>query len=320
MKVIKDHRMPPVHSLKNQYRGINPHLHSRWQSQGGWAGFHTRHIGDLAGLMRAQLYPMGYIAEIEESLQVRRTGDATWSPRADVLILDDGSSLRVVKPERSRSYADAQEMVIAIPEALAHDEVDYYKAIAIYRAPSDRGDPVAWIELLSPSNKPGGRDWPEYYGKRERLVQSGLIFVEIDYLHESPPTLDVAPAEFPYRIIVIDPHPSLREGQVRIRSIRVDDPLPVMAIPLLNDDVLEFGFDAAYDKTFNEMLYGHEVDYRQLPLNFVRYSEADQIRIANRMLAVVKAAGQGTNLDEAAPLPIEDLPLSDALSQVESIR
>ena len=312
--------MPPLHSLKNQYRGINAHLHSRWQMQGNWAGFHTRHIGDLAGLMRAQLYPMGYVAEIEESLQVRRTGNPAWNPRADVLILDDGSSLRVVDTERRRTYGGTQEMVVTIPEALAHDEVDYYKAIVIYRATSDRGEPVAWIELLSPSNKPGGWDWPNYSSKRERLVQSELVFVEIDYLHETKPTLDVAPVDLPYRLIVIDPHPNLREGQVRIRSLHVDDPLPTMAIPLLNDDVLEFDFGAAYDKTFTEMLYGNEVDYNQLPLNFERYNEIDQTRIANRMLAVMKAAGQGANLEESAPLPPENLAVNEALAQIEAIR
>jgi hypothetical protein len=312
--------MPPVRSLKNQYRGINAHLHSKWQQHGNWAGFHTRHIGDLAGLLRAQLHPMGYVAEIEESLQVRRTGDPTWNPRADVLILDDGSTLRVVETERRRSYSSTQDMVVTIPEALAFNEVDYYKAIAIYRSQSDQGEPVAWIELLSPSNKPGGWDWHEYGSKRERLVQSGLVFVEIDYLSQTPPTLDVAPDGFPFRITVIDPHPNLREGQARIRSFHVDDPLPVIAIPLFGNDVLEFDFGAAYDKTFNEMLYGNEVDYSQFPLNFERYTETDQARIANRMLAVLKAAQQDTSLQGFISSPQEPLPLAQALVEIETLR
>ena len=311
--------MPPVRSLKNQYRGINAHLHSQWQRYGNWAGFHTAHIADLARLLRAQLYPMGYVAEIEESLQVRRTGDPPCNPRADVLILDDGSALRVVETTKQRPINGTQDLVVTIPEALAFDEVDYYKAIAIYQTRSNQGEPVAWIELLSPSNKPGGWDWHEYGSKRERLVQGGLIFVEIDYLHETRPTLDVAPKDFPYRIAVIDPHPNLREGQARIRSFRVKDPLPVVAIPLLDDDVLDFDFGAAYDKTFTEMLYGNEINYSQFPLNFDRYTEPDQTTIANRMLAILQAAQQGASLQEFISLPQEPLPLGQALAQIEPL-
>ena len=36
-----------VCSVKNQYHGINAHLHSYWQSMGGWHSFHGKHIADL---------------------------------------------------------------------------------------------------------------------------------------------------------------------------------------------------------------------------------------------------------------------------------
>ncbi|MBZ0303375.1 MAG: DUF4058 family protein, partial [Anaerolineae bacterium] len=307
--------MSPVSSLKNQYCGINAHLHSRLQNGGNWAGFHTAHIGDLARLLRVQLFPMGYTAEIEDSLQVRRSGDAVLAPRADVLILDEGTSVRPGQTMR-RSSGDAQEMVMTLPEALGViEEVDYYRAIAIYPTRPEQGEPVAWIELLSPSNKPRGQDWSEYRHKRERLLHGQLVFVEMDYLHESPPTLEVIrpylaaaessgqPEAFPYRIAVFDPRPVIYEGQARMRLFRVDDPVPVVNIPLLGEDVLTFDFGVVYDKTFTEMLYGHEVDYTQLPLSFDRYNSTDQARIVNRMLAVLAAAEQGADLEQRAPLP-----------------
>src|SRR5690554_5633368 len=80
--------MQPVRSIKNQYPGINAHLHSYWQGEGGWNNFHNRHIGDLAGLMRQQLLPMGYTAIMEEALQIRRMGDNPQQRRADILIGD----------------------------------------------------------------------------------------------------------------------------------------------------------------------------------------------------------------------------------------
>jgi len=323
--------MPPIRAVKNQYRGINAHLHSYWQSKSGWNEFHTNHIADLTRLMRVQLYPMGYTAHTEQSLQIRRAGAPQRAPRADVLIVDD-DELRV-RRHPAPPVADTQELLAPIPVALGlAEDIAYHKAVVIYRADSEeRGEPVAWVELLSPSNKPGGQDWHEYRLKREDLLQAGIVFVELDYLHESSPTLDMVasyrtrgtahPPEtgaHPYRIAIIDPRPEFWEGQARVRQFDVDDEIPVMRIPLQGDDVLMFDFGAAYNKTFNEMLYGNEVDYSQLPLNFDRYSEADQQRIVCRMLAVLNAARNGIDLN-AAPLPVEPLSLEDALKQLELV-
>src|SRR5436853_7332364 len=79
-----------VHSIKNQYVGINAHLHSLWQAQGGWVEFHTRHIVHLADALKAVLLPMGYTAALEPSLQIRRIDSPQPSeyPESDVSIYD----------------------------------------------------------------------------------------------------------------------------------------------------------------------------------------------------------------------------------------
>ncbi len=59
--------MKPVRSIKNQYRGINAHLHSFWQARHKWNRFHNVHIAHLVGLLKAQLLPMGYTAVNEEA-------------------------------------------------------------------------------------------------------------------------------------------------------------------------------------------------------------------------------------------------------------
>lgn len=61
-----------VRSIRNQYHGISAHLHSYWQSRGGWHSFHGNHIADLLRALRAALLPMGYTADLESSFQVRR--------------------------------------------------------------------------------------------------------------------------------------------------------------------------------------------------------------------------------------------------------
>lgn len=312
--------MPPVRSIKNQYPGINAHLHSYWQAEGGWNNFHNRHIGDLAGLLRQKLLPIGYTAIMEESLQIRRIGDDPQKRRADILI---GGHHPPHPPERRSASAAA--LTVADMVITEEDIEKPYRALAVH----DQEDthhlfPIAWIELLSPTNKGYDQDAQTYQIKRRLLLEKGLVFVEIDYLHETPPTFtrlgDYTQGQatsHPYRIVVLDPRPDMQTGPVERDEFDVDQPIPAVNIPLNGDDVLHFGFGAAYQKTFEEMAYGLEsIDYSQLPMNVDRYRPDDQARIAARMLAVLRAAREGVDLEANAPLPVEPVSLEAGLEQL----
>jgi len=315
--------MQPVRSLKNQYLGVNAHLHSFWQAAGGWNNFHNRHIGDLAGLLRLQLLPMGYTAVMEESLQVRRVDNSTSRPRSDILLGDLEQSARSATGQAFFAEMTVAELV------QEQDEEKPYRAAAIYEHRGDdpmHGDPVGWIELLSPTNKGSSDDAAAYLNKRRELLDTGLVFVEIDYLHETQPTFlrlrDYTAHEqgaHPYRIVVLDPRPNFRSGPAQVTEFDVDQPIPMVQIPLNRGDVLAFDFGAAYRKTFEEMAYGLEyVDYRELPLNFGRYRRDDQARIASRMIAVLEASKNGTNL-ETTLFQAETMDLESALVWVKAL-
>jgi hypothetical protein len=314
--------MQPIHVARNLYRGINAHLHSHWQAQGGWDTFHTNHITDLMRLMNAALEPLGYIADIEQSLQIRRAGQSIATPESDVTIYDT----RPERPARSTALPGAQ--AVAVREVMRLDEeLSEYRAVAIYAAGQGRGQPVAWVELLSPSNKPGGQDSDYYQQKRLRPLRSGVVFVEMDYLHHSAPTFEGIPRYasaglngHPYLIVVVDPRPAFEDGVAFPYYINVDEPLPVVNIPLNAGDQLHFDFGAAYDKTLLETRYAARlVDYTQLPEAFHRYTEADQARILCRMLAVIEAGRRGDDLEHSAvPLP-DVLPLAKAQQQYDEL-
>jgi uncharacterized protein DUF4058 len=330
-KTIKEAAVvTPVRAIKNQYRGINAHLHSHFQAEGGWDGFHTNHITDLMRIMRNQLLPMGYIAEIEHSLQIRYMGMSAGKPKSDITIYDTDF-------ERSRrtsgSPARSQEGLALSDVMNLDEELMEYRAIGIYEyvpGINDQGEPVAWIELLSPSNKPGGQDADAYRSKRLKLLKSGIVFVEMDYLHESGSTFEgIAPYDIgdpeaprypdshPYHIIVVDPRPKYIEGKVFPSHFDVDQAIPTVAIPLNGEDMLPFDFDAAYDKTFSETQYGRQwVDYSQLPANFDRYSRADQVRILTRMAAILKGVHDGVDIEKNAPLPADELSYDDAIGRI----
>src|SRR4051812_24630373 len=80
--------MGPVRSVRNQYQGINAHLHSHWQAVRGWNNFHNPYIVQLAAALKARLWPLGYTAEIEDSLQIRRVDEYQQRLQSDITILD----------------------------------------------------------------------------------------------------------------------------------------------------------------------------------------------------------------------------------------
>jgi hypothetical protein len=290
--------MTPVHSLVNQYLGINAHLHSYWQGVGGWHNFHNRHIGDLAGQLRLQLIPMGYTASMEESLQIRRVGD-TFSEMLQ-------TEAEIEKP---------------------------YHAIGIYKVNGDQSPKlVTWIELLAPTTK-GTRVEVELYSTTRRpVLEKGVVLVEIDYLHEIPSTMRAIPdytrstkerhseqGATPYRIIVADPRPDLYKGNAHVWCFNVDGIIPAISIPLLDGDVYMIDLGTVYRETFEEMGYGLEfVDYSELPVNFDRYSEEDQARIVSRMVVVLEAVSKGIDLNATAPLPVEQLALEAGLKRLDA--
>lgn len=316
----------PVRSVKNQYRGLNAHLHSHWQTHGGWSEFHTGHIVHLAAHLKAQLRPLHYTARIEPSLQLRRLDERPTDPEADVTIVDPAR--RSFLPVRPAALEAASALVLPAPDVLEGSPISeaLYRAVAIYAPDADA--PVAWIELLSPTNKGADRDGQRYLSKRLDLVQNGIVLVELDYLHESGNTFyhlpvyrvrkgkSADPAAHPYRIAVIDPRPEYATSQARFYEFDVDSPIPAAVIPLNAGDRPQVDFDLVYQKTITELFFGDLVDYARLPEAFDRYSEADQARIVARMLAVLDAAQQGADLDASAPLPVETLDLPAGLARL----
>ncbi|MBN1287320.1 MAG: DUF4058 family protein [Anaerolineae bacterium] len=318
----------PVRSVKNQYRGVNAHLQSYLQGEGDWPDFHTTHIVHLAGEMKTQLLPMGYTAAVQQSLQIRRHDQPPRYPESDITVYDTEPYHRRTMP--SQRPASTAELVLSVPAVLqiTEEEMKQYRAIVLYEivpGSNRRGEAVAWIELLSPSNKPGGQDAQRYRVKRENLLQTGLVFVEIDYLHESPPAFGgVAdytagePGAHPYRIMITDPRPVLWDGQAYVRQFDVDEPIPALTIPLSAGDEFEFDFDLPYHKTFETMVYGNDVNYCALPPDFDTYSEADRARIVRRMLAVLEAAARGEDLERGGFAVDETVSLAEALARLEA--
>jgi hypothetical protein len=169
-------------------------------------------------------------------------------------------------------------------------------AAVIRRFQNNRmGEPVAWIEALSPTNKPGGSGYDQYTRKRNGALRAGIIMVELDYVHETLPiTSRIAPypreGEFPYYVLVTVPRPVYEKGKTFLYGFRVDESMPVIYIPLLGKDYVELDCGATYNRTF--AIFHHRVDYAQEPPRMHTYRAEDQQRIRARMAAVLEAQRQ----------------------------
>lgn len=283
----------PVRSKKNEYRGVNAHLHSHFQVHGGWSSFHTNHISDLSRTLN-RLLPDGYLVDVEQSLQIKEihpdTGEQISNPEPDITIYS-------AAPSKTEIMGDAPTATLTRPllDTIELTEDLYYSAIVIYEVLEDDtlGRPVTRIEVLSPTNK-FGSGYVLYREKRNIALKSGVRLIEIDYLHQTESPVKGLPSyprkqsgAYPYAVTVSDPIPDLEHGTAIIYAFHVDEPIPMITIPLAESDSIEVDLNAVYNETFESLVaYSYRVNYEQLPDNFDTYNPEDQVRIRARMAEV----------------------------------
>lgn len=236
-------------NLKNPYAGINPHLNSLLQTPGTddqpslWATFHGQHISHITDFLNEKL-PTNYIAFSEHSLQTRCEHP--------------------------------------IEEAI--DPEDLMRAIVVRKlsGQSTLGAPVLRIELLSPSNKPGGSHYTAYRSRRIEAIESNVPLVEIDYLHESVSPIVGLPhypqheKSYPYYIAVHDNRPTWKEGFTTVYGFRIGHKIPTLMLPLDDNNTIEFDFDIPYQHTYERGRWGQLIQMDKLPARFETYNPADR--------------------------------------------
>lgn len=287
--------------VQNLYPGINPHLNSALQGEGGgWESFHAKHVADLAEHLDAIL-PVGYYAILEKSMQIGTFDRDTTEPLApSARTIPDVSVYREYAASgAATSTPPIQSPTLVFPLPITSpDEPEDITAVAIYEIVEGRvpGRPVTRIELLSPANKPGHTHYASYIQKRRETLESGLCLVEIDYLHETRPILDVIPSykhrqtnASPYYILVSDPRPTFAEGNTAYFAFGLQDALPIFALPLVGQETTSVDLGAVYTHTFVASRFVQAMThYDQEPERFHLYSSEDQTFIRQRMVEIAQ--------------------------------
>jgi hypothetical protein len=287
-----------IQRRENQYKGVNAHLQSIFQSKGGasWSSFHSKHVSDLSQAIDDNL-PTGYNVVPEQSLQIREyhpdSGERIRTPQPDISVF----SRSVGDVGQGQSGVVSPTLSAPVLETLSSEAASYLTGIVVYEADADNpfGRAVLRLELLSRANKRGGSGDILYAEKRASTLGSGVRLVEVDYLHESHPVINRIPVypkqanAYPYHIIMSDPL-TVEDAQARMYGFSVDVPIPVLALPLLREDTVTVDFNVVYQTTYTSLsAYSILVDYAQEPARMESYSEADQARIR----AVMARVGNG---------------------------
>lgn len=195
-------------------------------------------------------------------------------------------------------YVVTIEKSMQFREAIDTEEATY-SAVAIRQIISNNqiGQVVAWLELLSPSNKRGGSGEAQYQHKRTQPLHGGIVLIELDYLHHTPPIMRRIPSypdgddgAYPYTISLTDPRPDLKTGKLRVYGFGVDTPIPTIEIPLLNGDKIVVDFDGIYQHTFTSLrAYSLRADYDHLPHPIEAYHPQDRETIEAVMKRAINA-------------------------------
>jgi Protein of unknown function (DUF4058) len=259
--------------MPSPFPGMDPYLErTRW-----FRGFHNGLIFCLQDLLQPKL-PAPYYA---------LTGELVWLEGSerhvepDVDVFRPVSSRRRSHPEPNgggsvatmelETAADAAPIVVTVDTPLGGEErTELY--LEIY-ARSEGGDRlITAIEVLSRTNKTiGGPGRQKYVEKQREILDGQVHLVEIDLLlggaHTTAVPHEPAWAEagpFAYHVSI---HLFHRPKEFRIYPIRLEQRLPVIAIPLLPEDpAVTLDLQAAFQRVYDAGPYRRAVRYGEDPI------------------------------------------------------
>lgn len=235
--------------MLSPFPGMDPYL----EAPHIWEDFHA----SLATEIRNQLAP-----------RLRPRYIAALVPRVtyDEVVIEE---TRHAKPDVSVyrvSERPARSEAVAIAPAPLVGRVALEEPIKLYTLEIravETGRLVTAIEILSPVNKrPGHKAFEKYRRKRRAFLDSDVHLLEIDLLRagQRPPLVTPLP-DAPYFVFLSRAD---RRPNVEIWPLRLQDPIPVLPVPLLvpdSDVPLELG--RAIQTIYDEASYDLRIDYRR---------------------------------------------------------
>jgi hypothetical protein len=232
---------------------MDPYL----EAPAGWLGFHNHLAAEISAALNRLIQPR-YYAELSSyvTYEVVEIGQRRG-------ILPDVYVSQPQPPREGRGGATAT----AAP-APAESSVPLEVSIHLDRVEvrtTGVGQLVTLIEILSPTNKRPGHDaYTDYQRKRREVLRSPVHLMEIDLLRMGTrPPLDEPVPVAPYCVVLSR---VARRPRVDVWPIQLEEPLPVLPVPLLEPDPdTTLDLNAVVASVYERGAYGTRIDYREPP-------------------------------------------------------
>jgi hypothetical protein len=251
--------------MPNPFPGMDPYLEGSL-----WTTVHTDLCAEIARQLAPKLRPKYVALSTRRVVLAPPDEDEGLPPHRfpDVGILATGAA----SPAPAAAIATAPPFLPAdFPEPIPHVSVEI-RDVAERRL-------VTCIEVLSPTNKRGpGHE--EYAGKRLQILSGTAHLVEIDLLRVSSrfPTTEPPPAA-PYFVFVSR---AGQRHQVETWPVALNQPLPVVPIPLLPEDApVMLDLQHALSVVYDIIGYDELLDYNRQPPGSL--SSADAVWVAEQL-------------------------------------
>ncbi len=243
--------------MSSPFPGMDPYL----EDKEIWRGFHHLLADEIMTQLNAVL-SVRYYADIEVRTVLEEVGEeinVSTSPviYPDVAVLEVAPSAPALATATVAIPTAPIQRVTMIPEEV--------KLRAVYVYVSESKELVTAIELLSPTNK-YGNGLETYRQKRRRLLRSDVHFMELDLLRAGQrPGWELAdpPIDTDYILLLS----RANEDDVRISNIwpvALDEPLPVLPVPLLPPDPdVPLDMGVALKNIYDRAAYARRIDYQQ---------------------------------------------------------
>ena len=201
------------------FPGMNPWL----ENPAVWKGIHQRLITALADVLAPQLEPR-YFVGVETHTYISTSPTVPIQTRyPDLSVL----TTREATVAYTTTRDEAMPLVIDLPLPEPYEE----PYLEVRLVPD--GKVVTVIELLSHTNKRAGDERQSYIKKRAAFINSGVHFVEIDFLRAYEPMPFTEQRTADYRIFI-----RRRElgRRAHLYAFGLRKPIPTFPLPLLAGD------------------------------------------------------------------------------------
>jgi hypothetical protein len=245
--------------MPSPFPGMDPFL----ENPDIFPDFHDRFITYVSDSIQAGL-PPPYIAALGRRAWIE-VSERFIEPdvqvvRPAITPVETGAGSAVALAARPRT----EPLVVRVP----HDE-RREPFVEIYLGHGADRRLVTSIELLSLSNKTPGEHGRDLYLRKQReILDSKVHLVEIDLLRGGEHTTAVPRHRLARKAGEFDYHVSIHHfdnlEDYFVYPIRLNEPLPEIAIPLLpGDPPVPLDLQAVFQRTYDAGPYHREINYRQ---------------------------------------------------------